>query len=442
MAGEKAAKPAGDGTFSIRCDVVGVRPNLGVRSAECDLSGPSLWTVEGPLGPRALPPRALDLLDLAGGLYRVESRVPQRPTNPVREWRVRAPVRDVAFWTGDGGAQLASVLAFLSRARWTFTFTERLGAQDPEYETDPAVNVSEIILFSGGMDSACGAGVHPAPQGDVRLVSYYTNQQAVQRRLADDLGYSPPVQWRLRGQRGKEGMDLIRSLMFLTLGGVVAESFGASVVFQYENGVLAMAIPPAGAMVPTRHAHPELHCRLERLWEAVFGRRIEIRNPFGLLTKREAVVRFERTVGSGKGDGVLRQTQTCWRLAQPHVGGEIKTPGVHCGVCTPCIVRRTARPSEPTRPQDGWRGYEFDLREPSIQEHPRLGMTFRAYIELVSIVLNAAGDSEMIDDLPPDARALVGGRAGPTDAEAAAVLRRFAAEFCDTFEISFLPERV
>src|SRR5262249_7696329 len=68
-----------------------------------------------------------------------------------------------------------------------------------------------------------------------------------------------------QGRRGKEGMDLIRALMFLTLGAVVAESFGAEHVFQYENGCLAMAIPPAGTMVPTRHAHPELHRRMQSL---------------------------------------------------------------------------------------------------------------------------------------------------------------------------------
>lgn len=41
---------------------------------------------------------------------------------------------------------------------------------------------------------------------------------------------------------GNEGMNLIRSIVFLTLGAVVAETFGTSSIFQYENGFLAAAI--------------------------------------------------------------------------------------------------------------------------------------------------------------------------------------------------------
>jgi len=170
-------------------------------------------------------------------------------------------------------------------------------------------------------------------------------------------------------------MDLIRALMFLTLGAVVAESFGAPRVFQYENGVLAMAIPPAGTMVPTRHAHPELHRRLMRLWETVFGRHIDIRNPFALMTKREEVESFTEAIGNERAERVLRQTQTCWRLSQAHVGGEPKLPGQPCGVCTPCIVRRTARPLEAVRAKS-WPGYAFDLKRLSVRRHAKLGMTF------------------------------------------------------------------
>src|SRR5262249_15259771 len=160
------------------------------------------------------------------------------------------------------------------------------------------------------------------------------------------LGYGPPTQWRLVGRRGKQGMDLIRAFMFLTLGAVVAETFGASTVFQYENGVLAMAVPPSGSQVPTRHAHPEFHRRIERLFEAVFAHKMEIRNPFLLLTKREEAAEFSKATRSDLAEVILRQTQTCWRLSQAHVGGRKKSPFVPCGVCTPCIVRRTARPFE------------------------------------------------------------------------------------------------
>jgi hypothetical protein len=199
--------------------------------------------------------------------------------------------------------------------------------------------------------------------------------------------------------------------------------------------VLAMAIPPSGTMVPTRHAHPQTHRFLQDLWRAVFGRDIEIANPFLLETKREEVEKFTRAVGHTRADQLLLRTQTCWRLSQARVGGEPKTPGQHCGVCTPCIVRRTARASEES-PRPGWLGYACDVKQPSVQRHPKLGMTFRAYLELISIVSSTPKTRELIEELAPEARMLVGGGAGPTEEEAAAVLRRFTGEFCDAFEIA------
>jgi 7-cyano-7-deazaguanine synthase in queuosine biosynthesis len=343
----------------------------------------------------------------------------------------------VAFWSASGGALLASVLRFLNRALWSFNFEARRKTEELSIIAEPRP-VHEVVLFSGGMDSACGAGVHPGPREQVQLV-FGGNQGGLQKRLAAELGYGPLTQWRLVGRRGKEGMNLIRAFMFLTLGAVVAETFGVSTIFQYENGVLAMAVPPSGSQVPTRHAHPEFHRRLERLFEAAFGRKMEIRNPFLLLTKREEAAAFAKAAGADAAEAVLRQTQTCWRLSQAHVGGRPKKPSVPCGVCTPCIVRRTARPFEAAKGawQD-WSGYAFDLKKPAIH-NSKIGTSFRAYLELVGIALNAAGDREMIEDLAPEARALIGGDAGPDEEQAAALLRRFACEFCETFDIT-VPE--
>jgi 7-cyano-7-deazaguanine synthase in queuosine biosynthesis len=384
-----------------------------------------------------LSPQALDLIDLAGVIYRVESQIPSRPTNPAREWQVTAPVRVPNFWRNTGGPLLASALAFLNRAQWTFTFTARAGAPLTLPPPD-ARRVRQIILFSGGMDSACGAGVHKGSKRDVQLVCFSTTNLLLplQRKLAEELGHFPPTQWRLVGRRGKEGMNLIRALMFLSLGAAVASSFDASEIFQYENGVLACAIPPTGNFVSTRHAHPELHRRLERLFAAVFGQTMTIVNPFALLTKRETADRLSSRIGAERAEAILRQTQTCWRLSQAHVAGKKKKPGVPCGVCTPCIVRRTARPHEAfAGAWDGWSGYAFDLGKPSVQRAAKLGLPFRAYLELIDIAMSESNDRDLIGQLSPEARALIGEANGPSETETAALIRRFAREFCDCFGI-------
>src|SRR5262249_16811407 len=117
------------------------------------------------------------------------------------------------------------------------------------------------------------------------------------------------------------------------------------------------------------------------------------------------------------------------------VGGEEKTPGRPCGVCTPCIVRRTAWPSE-VPASENWEGYAYDLTKLSVQRHEKLGMTFRAYLELIAIVLGTSDDDALIEELAPEARAWIGGAAGPTRDQAASLLRRFTTEFCEAFDIA------
>lgn len=437
MATKTAEKKRTETTNGIGCRAIRIRSAFPDRNVFFPYPSKGLWSVDGPIGPQPLSPRAQDLLDLVGGIYRIESQIPRTLTNPVREWSLQGAVRDVEFWSTTGGPLLTSVLGFMNRSLWTIAFRQRRKAAALAIKSDATSKVDEVILFSGGMDSASGAGVHKTSKERVQLVSFASTQSKLQRELAEALGYAPPVQWRLKGHRGKEGMDLIRSLMFLTLGAVVAESFGVSTVYQYENGFLAAAVPPAGNFIPTRHAHPELHRRLERLFSAVFSKKSTIVNPFAKMTKREVVDTFFRTCDPTLAEHVLRETQTCWRLSQPSVGGAPKDPWVPCGVCTPCIVRRTARPGEARKGAwKGWKGYAYDLKKRKVQADEKLGRSFGAHLELVEIALNNTNDYALIEELAPEARELVGASAGPTVADAASLLRRFALEFCDTFDIS------
>ncbi len=420
----------------LTCTVYGVRQSLPPRTAQFEFGGKPVWAMHGPSGPRKLSPRALDLVDLAGAIYRVESQVKRRLTDPAIRWEISAPVRDLAFWQADGGSLLASCLGFLNRAAWTFAFTARGTPKDFGRPVTEERSVTQVTLFSGGMDSTCGAGSDPAPRQSIQLVSFYHGQASLQTELATALGYGPPTQWRLIGRRGSEGMNLVRSFMFLVLGAAVAETYGARRIVQYENGVLATAVPPSGNFIPTRHAHPETHRRIVKLLDAVFGGTFEIENPFLSKTKREVGTALADALGKRKADDLIARTETCWYLAQAQVGGHSKSPGQPCGVCTPCIVRRTARPKEATTGiWHGNTGYAFDLTRPEFADDDKRGTTFRAYLELIDIALTTSDHSAMIDELAPEARALVDDINGPSQELVAGVLRRFASEFCGTFGI-------
>lgn len=420
----------------LTCEVRGPSRTLPPQTAVFDLALAPVWKLKGSIGPRPLSARALDLLDLAGAIYRAESQIRRRLNDPPLEWKVVAPVRDAPFWRDQGGPALARVLGFLNRANWTFDFQPRAAA-DFEGPTPVEQSVDAVMLFSGGMDSLCGAGLHESGPANVALASFYHKQATLQDELAKELGYAAPARWRLRGRRGKEGMNLIRSLMFLVLGAAVAETYGASRIFQYENGVLATAIPPAGNFLPTRHAHPETHRLCSKLFSAVFGRDFEIENPFLPLTKREIGHALAAALGEGKAEALLRRTETCWYHQQPRVAGLAKRPGQPCGGCTPCLVRRTARPTEATAGAwPDWPGYAYDLADGQWQGEEKLGTSFRGYLELIDIILSQPDDLRLLRELSPEARLLVGGAAGPSRELVCGVLRRFTSEFCETFGIS------
>ncbi|UVK35802.1 hypothetical protein LHFGNBLO_006016 (plasmid) [Mesorhizobium sp. AR10] len=419
------------------CTVHGVRKGLPLRKAIFDFGADPVWTLHGPFGPRELSARGRDLIDLAGAIYRIESQIRRRPTDPAVRWELDIPVRDPDFWTSTGGPLLASCLGFLNRARWIPTFYARSDAVEFIHPEPDERKVDQITLFSGGMDSLSGAGSHAGARDPIQLVSFYHGQARLQSELAAELGYHLPTQWRLTGRRGREGMNLIRSFMFLSLGAAVAESYGARRIVQYENGVLGTAVPQSGNFITTRHAHPETHRRIVKLFDAVFGGSFTILNPFLPLTKREVGETLVAALGAARAEKLFRRTETCWYLFQPKVGGLVKANGQPCGVCTPCIVRRTARPMEAAAGAwPDWPGYAFDLTDPRYGEHPVVGITFRGYLELIDIALSAPNDTALIDDLAPEARALIDEVDGPDEALVAGVLRRFAGEFCNTFGIS------
>src|SRR5947209_2102084 len=107
------------------CTVRGPSKSLEPQTSDFNLSSGPVWTCKGSIGPRPLSPRALDLLDLAGAIYRAESGIRKRIKDPATDWNISAPVRDKDFWHNVGGLRLARLLGFLNRAEWTFEFKKR-----------------------------------------------------------------------------------------------------------------------------------------------------------------------------------------------------------------------------------------------------------------------------------------------------------------------------
>jgi 7-cyano-7-deazaguanine synthase in queuosine biosynthesis len=339
-------------------------------------------------------------------------------------------VSDPEMWKGKPLEALEELLGFLGMAEWRMQSVRRPGRARQYFKSEPVKrSVSRIALLSGGLDSTSGIGAGLVPASNTQLCSFYTRQESLQAEIAAALGFPVPTQWRMQGASGRGRSFFYRSFLFLALAAATAETFGAREIFQFENGILASSIPPVPSLAMTKHAHPRLHRLLEQLLQSVTGKEWRIVNPLWQMTKRQAVAVMRRKLGPNESGHLESVTRSCWNLSAPHVFGvrtfnrQTKHANEQCGVCVPCIIRRTALPRE---------HFAFDLNQPPIRNHAKLGAHFLEYTEFVLGIRAARTQAELRHFLPAEALDLIDD--GWTDLKSLeALLRRFADEFVETF---------
>jgi 7-cyano-7-deazaguanine synthase in queuosine biosynthesis len=415
-------------TLSVHCSIQGYQSRIPPQQITFDDSSEPRLAVEYGLGPTMISPVGADLLDLAAVVFEVERQYSgRRRTNPPAFVRLQMCCREPKLWTGQALQALRDILYLLSGADWQVEFSGGKQGGLPKCEAHQPRKVEQIVLFSGGLDSLCGAATLIGQEPTVQLVSMYTRQKLLQQDLAKELGYSMPSQWRLirSGTVGRGHSFYWRSFLFLTLAAVVADSWGARSVLQFENGILATAIPPSPSWAMTKHAHPHLHLQAARLFGALLGGEWHIQNPFLLRTKRECLHLAMRARGSSQALELAARTETCWYHWSNRIPGDKgKTPGDRCGVCVPCVIRRTALPGEDV--------YK-DLMSDDVRNDPRLGVAFRSYYGFLErVVQTQESQAEFYEILPPMGRDLVmEGTLSLEDLHG--LFLRFAVEFMDTF---------
>jgi 7-cyano-7-deazaguanine synthase in queuosine biosynthesis len=419
------------GSNQATCKAHGRISDFGDQLTRVNLGGPGRLATDGPIGPQRISDTAADLLDVAAVVYRIERQLPRRgPSNPNVRYELTIPLRDPIIWQGRSTDLLQEILGFLGSTVWEVNVVNRSQRTNESSKATPSEQIiGRVALLSGGLDSACGAGAGMVSPRDTQLCSFYTRQKSRQREIAADAGFSSPTQWRQNGTAGPGRSFYYRSFLFLSLGAATAETWNAREVVQFENGILASAVPPVPSLAMTRHAHPKVHQLFVKLLESLFDGKWRITNPLWQMTKREAVQALERTIGKKRAAKITAATQSCWNLSSPQVFG-VRTLGKHtkhaneqCGVCVPCIVRRTALPHE---------RFAFDLRQNTVRNHPKLGAHFLEYFELLSSIRAAATTSHLRTILPAEALELIDdGWIELSSLER--LFRRFATEFFDTF---------
>ncbi len=415
---------------SVNCIVHGFQQWAKPKSIRFDI-GKNLWfSTDGLMGPSGISTTAADLLDLASTVFQIERLIYGRGriNRPVH-FELSMKLRKPSAWSAKAIQTVESILYFLGNATWEIKLYPGLDAKPPECTRDKDHRVKQIVLFSGGMDSTCGAITLSHELKQTQLVSFYsTHQKQVQVDIASELGFRSPTQWRLHWNRNVRpgGTFYYRSFLFLSIAAAVATSWDVQKIYQFENGILATAVPPGPSWMMTKHAHPKLHYLAEELFSELFGKEWYISNPFLLCTKRDCYEKAVKVLGARKTNSLLDRTETCWFQWSNRIPGGKKKPGHPCGVCVPCLIRRTARPQG---------NYEFDLvGDTKFRGDENHGFAFQSYFEFCNRILNAR-DEYGFYRMFSDSFELVEGFSTVTLQQLYHLFQTFAKEFMSTYHL-------
>lgn len=307
-----------------------------------------------------------DLFIIGLSIFALDKRVSRRRFKNcwTRDINVSIPVLEYDKWK-DTGLQWEKMLGFLTGDHWHIVFRKsEVIYSYREHANRIHLNVQDcdcVCLFSGGLDSFCGAirlleeGGSPClvghneypklakrqnlfvrtfqdlyPEQSVKFISFTANSRA-------------PISEKEGILKGSENTSRGRSLLFLCAALSVAGILGENVpVYIPENGFIGLNIPLTGGRkgtCSTRTTHPYFLRQFNGILEQV-GIKNTITNFFAYNTKREIVGQVKDTDAF---KSCYADTISCSHpcLARYNKKGSKEYP-VNCGYCYPCLIRKSS----------------------------------------------------------------------------------------------------
>lgn len=325
----------------------------------------------------AMDPMLRDLLEIASAVFAADSEFSRgglTRQNMGEDWTrnmsFKLPVRRPEAWSKPEICEaLVDAVEFLTGDRVDFTFFQKADEVRP-IDFLPFVpdgnpfEATEVILFSGGLDSFAGALEALATRdGNVVLVTHRSAPKVIprQKQLADYLKERFPgrvlhiqIQAVRKGHEARETTQRSRSLLFAALGYAVAQMLGATRVSFYENGVVSQNLPISPQVIgtmATRTTHPLVLRLIEKLLHLIAERQIPIRNRFEWLTKKEVI---EKIAAHGAADRITLAV-SCTKVRDQD---RLMT---HCGACSQCLDRRFAMLAAGLEQHDGSIHYRTEV---------------------------------------------------------------------------------
>lgn len=315
------------------------------------------------LGYKSVPVDCEDLFIIAMSVFAADKRVPRSIFDDAwtRTLTLSIPVLNLEKWNAVK-LQLEKMLTYLSGDIWTLHF--RAADAEKRYQDhhkreiprkEILNRISGVSLFSGGMDSYCGAYKFLSQGENIIFVGFkeYDRLKDVQADLLKHIqdAIPGPESFLFRfttkayvpvgGTKSfSENTSRSRSFLFLCAALCVAEIVGDGIpVYIPENGFIGLNLPMTAGRkgsCSTRTTHPYFLKMFNSLLDSLEIHH-KIINPFAFTTKREMVIQHKDAPGFLAN---IHQTISCSHPRNGRWQG-ITVPE-NCGYCYPCLIRQSS----------------------------------------------------------------------------------------------------
>lgn len=247
---------------------------------------------------------------------------------------------------------IEQMLSFLTGDYWNFNFVEDVVIKYPHFKPNTYYdNITQVNLFSGGLDSLIGAIDYVANNSNGKLYlsshydSYMTGPKTDQTRVRKELikEYTSTIVYRegvcITPGVSEETSCRSRSFVFIALANIVASYANCDVVIP-ENGSVSLNFPLSPsrrAACSTRTTHPIFLYQLQTLLFKL-GLSTKVYNPYEFKTKGEMVMDCANMELLCK---ILPLSNSCGkRNMHQHMYDD--SQATHCAHCMPCMYRKAA----------------------------------------------------------------------------------------------------
>lgn len=304
-----------------------------------------------------------DLLIVGIAVFTADKKIPRKTAKDgwSRELNLEIPVLEYDRWKSVENI-LNETLSFLSGDKWNISFystTERFRGdkENKKYNIKNASSFDCVSLFSGGLDSFCGALTLLNNKRKPLFVGFkeYNLLLKRQHELIDAI----------KKQYNQSSMDFIqfnvsprkpintseemtfgestsrsRSFLFITGAIAVASAIGENTpVYIPENGFIGINVPltqSRSGSCSTRTTHPYFLKMVNELLNKL-NIKHQVINFYSGNSKGEIISEHKNNAVF---KNIYKQTLSCSHPCQARYDGE--SPPLNCGYCYPCLIRKAS----------------------------------------------------------------------------------------------------